>query len=285
MSGFVTILSKRFEHRHSAEVAYEFEQRKRIADKLGRYHGPLVSSAAELAVRLSNLEENHAKNWQKTNESFEGYYFRSCVYRFMKFFAVVRMIEKEALHLDARTARREDIDFLNFAQAFSWLMSDKDLFSGLKYDSSKQHDHFFADMLRLYSDRCIVKEDVLSFEDFFADEEFSAKYRGVLLFWDGISPDEPRYRWDRLMAFHLLLKTFLDSFGFPRHAMDHTEFSKIADHAQHKVVIENLCERVPMYDLSENPSCRKMLHWLGHKRPSLYSKLGFVAAEKPSLPS
>jgi hypothetical protein len=39
--------------------------------------------------------------------------------------------------------------------------------------------------------------------------------RPVLDFFDGLSPDEPRFRWDRLVILNLLLMSFIKAYGYP----------------------------------------------------------------------
>src|SRR3989442_12610033 len=85
VSAAVSYWFKRGETRHKAEVDYEYEQRKKLREVIGRYHGRLLSAANSMSYRLWNLYSNHDKGWLKVQGAYatSGYYFLSSVYRFL----------------------------------------------------------------------------------------------------------------------------------------------------------------------------------------------------------
>jgi len=259
---------KRSEIRHKAEVDYEYEQRKRLREVIGRYHGRLLSAANSMNYRLWNLYANHDKGWLDIHGDYEGagYYFLSSAYRFLNVCTLIRQLETEAVLLDARIAEKKDFAFLNYAAALHWVMTDVALFRGLPYDNFHQRDHFFSDHFRHYSDLCIRDGNFLDFEDFKDNFCGSDKLNAVLLYFDELKPNENRFRWDRLVAFHLLLMAFINAFGYKRQHSGKQHFFDAAKQIRNPVVLENLVAWIPKHDLADNREAKKIIQALGAVR-------------------
>lgn len=92
VSALVSYFLKRRETRHKAEVEYEYEQRKKMRDLIGRFHGRLLTAANSMNMRLWNLYANQDKGWLDAKGNFRepDYYFTSSVYRFLNVCALVR---------------------------------------------------------------------------------------------------------------------------------------------------------------------------------------------------
>jgi hypothetical protein len=263
ISALISYFFKRGETRYSAEVAYEYEQRKKSRELIGRYHGRLLNAANSMNYRLWNLYANHEKGWLKVNGNYsdpESYYFRTSVYRFLNVCALVRQLESEAVLLDARIAKKEDFVFLNYAAALHWVMTDVALFDGLPYESFEQTDHFFSDSYREYCDACLHEGGFVNangFSKILSDK--TSTLIPVLQYFDGLKRDETRLRWDRLVCFHLLLLAFINSFGYDRQKTSPEKFEHVAKQISNPRILDNLIAWLPRHDLGNDAEARKII--------------------------
>lgn len=228
VSGGISYFFRSKEMRKSAQIDYEYEQKKQLYALIGKYNGRLIGASARFSSRMWNLYENDEEDWIKVSGDFDrtGYYFESSVFRFMELSCLLRQIEKEAILLDIRIADKRDFLFLNYVSAMQRQMSDATIIKTQGKSTSKQSDHFFSDMMRKYCDICLEKGEFPAFEEFQKLISNDSKIYGVLEFFDGISKNENRTRWDRLVCLHLIVLTFLNSFGYKR---DKTSQSGIHD--------------------------------------------------------
>jgi hypothetical protein len=175
--------------------------------------------------------------------------------------ALVRQLETEAVLLDARIAKKEDFVFLNYAAALHWVMTDVALFEGLAYDSFDQTDHFFSDSYREYCDACLQEGVFVSLGQFseLLRGDLRKKLMPVLRYFDGLNPNEARLRWDRLVAFHLLLLAFINSFGYERQHTDQEKFTYVAKQIGNARVLKNLADWLPRHDLGSDPEAQKII--------------------------
>jgi hypothetical protein len=261
VSALVTWAAKSWETRDTAAIAYRYEQRKKQHEVIGRHSGRLIAAANTLGYRMWNLYANSAHDWMARREGEgNGYYFRSTAYRLMHFFALVRSTEKEAILLDGRIASPKDYLFLNYIEAFHWVMTDTALFEGLSYDHSIQGDHFFADEFRRYCELCNPSEGQLTFDGFSIGPYINPELLPVLRFLDGLTPEELRLRWDRLVALHLLLQAFLNDFGYRRQHASKRGFEEIAAQARNQKVLVNLGHWLPRHELGKKGGTRLLAH-------------------------
>lgn len=262
VSAIVSYLIKRSETRHKAEVEYEYEQRRKLRELTGRYHGRLVSAANNLNNRFWNLYKNREKGWLNVGGDYHlaGYYFSSTAFRLMSFFALVREAESEAILLDARIATKTDFALLSYVAAFHWVMTDTVLFDGEAYDSSRQRDHFFSDQFRHYCELCSKDGESLTYEAFkngpYLDENFVA----VLRFLDGLSPFEDRMRWNRIVALHLLLMAFLNTYGYSRQKSTPAQFLDAAKQATGIACLKNIVAWLPRHDLAKERGAKQIVN-------------------------
>lgn len=263
VSTAVSYFFKRRETRYSAEVAYQYEQRKKLRELIGRYHGRLLNAANSMNYRLWNLYANHQEGWLAVNGKYsnpKSYYFRTSVYRFLNVCNLVRQLESEAVLLDARIAKKEDFVFLNYAAALHWVMTDVALAEGLPYDKFHQTDHFYSDSYREYCDACTQEGAFVSlrqFSDVLRDN--SKILTPVLKYFDDLRPDESRLRWDRLVAFHLLLLAFINSFGYERQYTDQEKFTAVAKQIRNARILDNLITWLPRHELGRDGEARKII--------------------------
>lgn len=252
---------RRKEIRHSAEVEYEYEERKRLRELIGRHHGRLLNAANSMNYRMWNLYANHSREWLDVNGNFPdaGYYFCSTVYRFMNVCSQIRLVEREAFLLDTRIARKKDFAFLNYIAALHWVMTDVALTEGLQYDDFHQTDHFFADHFREYCDACVSNGAFPEIADFSSFQADNSRIAPVLEYFDGLTREEARLRWDRLVAFHLILLAFINTFGYRRQYTSTEKFRQVASQMQNEQVLRNLVTWLPRHDLGTDREAKKIV--------------------------
>ena len=141
--------------RSTLRLQYEQEERKKLAEVIGRYIGRLLEAGESLNHRLWNLysgEEQQA--YLDIGGQYESrhYYLDSTVHRFLCLCVLIRQFEDETLFVDRRYAQKRDLLFVKHLKAMRWVLTDADLFRDIPYDSSHSRDHFFADQLRLICD-------------------------------------------------------------------------------------------------------------------------------------
>jgi hypothetical protein len=196
---------------------HEYEQRKAIKNVLSKYKVPFINSAEFLNHRLWNLSKNHSRKWHNVNGKYDhdGYYYRSFIYRILRHFAWIKIIESKLIFLDTTIATKDDLNFVKYLNFFPQLFQDTDLFDGFNYDSNYSTDHIFRDTFEeLYS--CLIKDEiVMSYTEFkvlFTNDHL--KFAPICKFVDNINPEEDRLRWDLIHCFHLTLISFLNSYGY-----------------------------------------------------------------------
>lgn len=261
VSAGVSYYFKKREIRGKVEVEYEHEQRKKLRELIGRYHGSLLNAANSLNYRFWNLYSNKNKGWLKVDKNYRkaGYYFASSVYRFLNVSALVRQLEAEAIILDTRIAKPNDFTFLNYIAALHWVMTDAGLFKGFQYDDFTERDHFFSDRYRHYSELCWRTDRFITFDEFQSEMLKERKLEPVFRFFDSLNQTEPRLRWDRLVALHLILLAFINKFGYARQYSDQEHFNKVASQFRNPSILENLVAWLPKHDLDSDKEAKKIM--------------------------
>ena len=104
-------LIAKLELRDKLRIEYEYEQRKKLRDLIGRYHGRVLQAAEDMNYRIFNLYSNESHGWLEVDTDYEKvgttrqkYYFQTTVYRFLNLMFIVRRFEEESLYVDSRIA-------------------------------------------------------------------------------------------------------------------------------------------------------------------------------------
>lgn len=200
------------------EAEHRYEQKKKIKGVLAKYKTQLLDSGEALNHRLWNFSENHSEGWHTISEQIDvskNYYLASFVYRLLGFFAWVRKVESEMVHLDTTIASRNDLDFVKYLRLLTQTFCDVELFKGLEYDKSKAKDHFFRNDF-VHMCECFWSDsEIVAYSDFKENKNNCLEEAGpVINYINGLNPDEERLRWDRIQAFHYVLLMFLNTYGY-----------------------------------------------------------------------
>src|SRR5215218_1723984 len=87
-----------------------------------------------------------------------------------------------------------------------------------------------------------------------SDADYRAALEAVLRFFDGLDPDDrTRLRWDRLVAFQLVLMAFIETFGYPEiHRSEKKWFHAVAGRMRPEVAT-NLLDWLPKLGIRNHP--------------------------------
>jgi hypothetical protein len=250
--------------RYRLKTEYEYEQRKKLQTLIGLYHGRMLEAAESLNHRLWNIYENEAKGWLDLSGHYgdldSSYYFRTTVYRFLHLFSLSRMFEREAIYIDSRITAEKDLNFLKYLKALEWVVTDVALFEGLEYDPFHSTDHLFRDQLREMCDTCCPKRQFLSLEEFRGFLKGGHRLSPALQLFDGLSADEARLRWDRIVALHLVLLAFINTFGYDMQRSTRQQFEEVAARLNNTQVGYNLKKWIPSLGLAKQREA-KLIIW------------------------
>lgn len=243
VSTITVLFVKRFETRDKLSAEYSHEQRKKIRELTGKYHGRILRSCVSLNHRIWNLFKNEQNGWLDANGRYRtnaGYYLISFAHRFLYLVCLIRQFEKEAIFLDSRYTKKDDFIFMHYLEIINWAMTDVSLFKGIEYDSTLQYDHFFSDRLRSYAEMCLKNEEFINIEEFEKIIREDSSFDQILKFFDGLKSGENRLRWDRLLVVHLFLVTFINKFGYKPQKTTSSQISTIVFKIENIQIIENL---------------------------------------------
>jgi hypothetical protein len=243
-----------------AETEYQYEARKVLRSLIGGYHGRVLDAAVDFHHRMTNLYDSDSGAARHRLLDVRGkpdgnYYYLSTVRRFLNLAALGLRFERDAIFIDARIAEHGDREFLYFVRAFRWAMTSETPFADFTdYPRGQARDHFFSDQYRaLFA----VITDERPFLDQPAFEQLlnsSHELQPVLDFFDGLSPDEQRFRWDRLVILHLLLMAFISGHGYPMQEPGSEDYERAVAHLRHPDAGPRLLKRLPRLGLDGNPA-------------------------------
>ncbi|TCC07737.1 hypothetical protein [Kribbella soli] len=220
---------RRLENR-KLDLAYRFEQRKALKDHIGRHKGAFLESAEALSGRLQNFHVHEQRGWLELKGKYTGeiaYYPKTFAYRLLLALGTGRVLEREALFIDASVASDDDFSFLKAVKlnALVWRMAS--LFDQVPYNDEEAEDHFFKDSLASMADSFFEDGKVLSLRQFTtAIAQHEHPYVDVFRFFDGMHAKDGRLRYQRLVCAHLVLMVTLNSFGYD---FQQTEQGKLRD--------------------------------------------------------
>ncbi len=247
--------------RHRLKMEYEQKQRADLRRLITRYLGRMIEAASNFNYRMWNLYEGPEKEaYLKVDADFsrENYYLDSMVHRFLEVVVLVRGFEKERVYLDPRFVENNDRDLVWLFRAMRWSLTDASLFADVGYDSFHSKDHFFTDQLRGICDDVTANGEVLPREAIRERGARGESVAAVYEFFDGLSSMEDRYRWDRLVVFHLLLMTFLNAYGDETQKTKPEDLASIARRIKHEQIARNLISWLPKLGLTKASTGRTL---------------------------
>lgn len=250
--------------KHKLNLEYEYEQKKKLHDLIGEYHGRLLNSSVLLSYRIFNLYENKNNGWLNDKPGSSFYYFSSTIYRFIHLMTLVHMFESTAMYIDSRIATKKDFKFIKFLKAFNWTCIDVKLYEGLRYDHANPSDHFFNDELKMLCVDMIKNNELMSFEEFQkVIKKKNNKYAPLLNFF--LELDDSKLRWDRIVCLHLFLMSFINTFGYDMQKSKKEHFEKALSEVKNVAILKNLDNWFPRLGLHNQKDIKKIKRILRQK--------------------
>lgn len=250
------------------EAEHQYEQKKQIKGVIAKNKTSLLDAAESLNHRLWNFSANYSRDWHALTDDYKNlpnyYYLASFVYRMLHFFAWVRRIETQMVYLDATVASSNDITFIKFLRIMNQSMCDTVLFDGLEYDDFYATDHFFRNDFNHMCECFWKDEGIVSYAEFKNGKKSClGEAEPMAMFLNGMNPEEPRFRWDRLQVLHYILIMFLNVYGYD---FQHTSQAKINEllsrSSRPNKTISNLERMLNDISLTKNQEVKKILQIL-----------------------
>jgi hypothetical protein len=263
---------KRLEDR-KLELIYQSEQRKALRNHIARHKGRFLEAADSLSQRLWNYERNEQEDWLTMRGQYSGdfrYYAKTFAYRFLLCLGTARLLEREAMYIDAKFATPNDFTFLKALKLNISVWTDTDLFKNIGYDSSLATDHFYKDDLISMADSFFEGDRAMSLVEFTAAvREEKHPYVDVFCFFDGLKATEERHRHDRVVTAHLVLISTLNSFGYSFQKTTEENMGAVIDQLIQPRVLEGFRNMVVRLDLQNDESFAALLGVIERKYPSI----------------
>lgn len=266
LTSYIKSLFGRRDLIHRLENEHRYEQIKQIKAVLAKHKSGLIDSAERLNHRLWNFSVNYGHDWHvlKKNSSLaDSYYLGSFVHRLAAFFCWVNRTDIEIGFLDTTIASDDDLQFVKFLRIMPQVMCDVVLFKGIAYDNSEATDHFFRDQFDQMMGQLwdAERNQVTLFDDFLAEPELcEVVLNPVVTFIEGMSPSEPRLRWERIQALHIVVMMFLNRFGYKFQYTDIKQIRSLKTEGVGPIrVVDNLKLMLSRVDLDTDSEVKKIL--------------------------
>lgn len=248
-------------HVNKLESEHKYEQQKFLKSLLAKNKMQLLNIGEQLNHRLWNFTENYNENWLNVCYDYKlGNYFKSFVYRYVAFFAYIRKIECELIFIDSTFASKKDLEFIKFLRTFLQLFCDVKLFDGFDYNKSNPTDHFFRNRFEQMVDTFIVGEKIMSYNDYVLNiDSCNNDIYQICVFFDGMTPNEKRFRWDLIQTFHLTLVGFLNSYGYDFQYTSIDKINQIIETPRKSRLLQNYKKIMIRNKLDKNKEIDKIL--------------------------
>jgi len=223
------IIDKKF-HLFQLDTNFHHEQAKAIRKAIGKYKAKLLNSAELLNSRFRNFSKVHSKNWLDTSDThnYSVYYHDSMIYRFVSFYSYMNLIESELQYLDTTYSEKSDLEMIKYFRIFKDIFSDADLY-GVEYNRDLDKDTIFRNDIDKYANVLIHENNVISYNDFLADDKYKKSLEKVYDYFDGISPEETdRKRIENIKCLHCVLMSFLGYYGYDFHKTKYEKIEKLS---------------------------------------------------------
>ncbi len=262
---FLTLLTKNYIDtkilRSKLDTEHKFDQQKKIKEVLARHKVHLLTACEDFNHRMWNFANKHQQQWLHVSGDFysQHYYFHSFVYRYLAIFAWTKKIQKEMIYLDTTIAGKDDLEFVKFLNIFPRMFCDLTFLEGVNADGNKTDDHFFRNEFDLFADNLISNTRVKSFSEYMDElESIGPQINRLFLFFDKLSPNEDRKRWDRLHFFHLTVLMFLNNYGYDFQITNDEKLKQVLTNPKPSKYLDNYFNFLNEYHLTSNKQIKNL---------------------------
>jgi hypothetical protein len=271
------------------ELEHMAEESKKLRTLIGQYHGRFLEAALDWDRRMWQLYDDPDGPYLDVDDRVledytsephravfeEQYLFLSYVYRFLALCSLARRFESEAFYIDAKIALASDLEVVKFTKSFLWVMTSPDLHRPF-HDGMPGRDHFRNDEFRPLLDACYAERDhgqiritdfdYTRFMHLLQSTEHVKTFKTVLFFFDGIKKTGdvatdakvPRYRWDRLVALHVLVMAFIREIGYEWQRPTPAQIADAGSNFNYPGIRMNLINHFPALGFGASPNMQEI---------------------------
>ncbi|MGD1945537.1 MAG: hypothetical protein ACFB0A_04520 [Croceivirga sp.] len=223
-------------HSYKLKSNYAYDQKRKIKDVIAQNKGHLLSAAASLNGRMKNLtSRSENQQWLRMHGDYnpeDRYYFKSFLYRILRFYAWIDILEKDLIYLDTAIAESDDMEFVKYLKVFPEIFHDGDLVENMgRTHDQVEHDLIYRDEFKnMYLWMINDNQKVISFNKFKQLYlENLNRFEKLCAYLDCIHPDEDRFRWDRICGLQLLVIGLLNKYGYDYQFTDKKYLKQLID--------------------------------------------------------
>jgi hypothetical protein len=236
-------------YRRKADTDYRVEQRKALADAIGKHYGTIIDTADRFCHRLARLQKHADAGWlDPSGPGSDRYFYDSTLYRFLMIVSAAEALERSAVIIDPRVGRHEDRQLVWFVRALRWSLTAAELYAGTGYDPEYETEHFYTDTLRAICRMAPAGRDDPGFLELRGEIQARDEFEPVRRFFRELVPGT--LRWDRLMVARLILIGLLNELGDDVQKTEQSYFNGVAELIESDAVAANFAEWVPRFKLS-----------------------------------
>ena len=156
-------------HLYKVKTEHKYHQIKKVKETLASRKVPLINSADSLVKRLNSLirrrsEKLHHVKGDYTN--FKNEYFHTTVFRMLRFFALIKIIEDELIFLDTTITTKEDLFLIKYFKTIWDTLHSGPLLLGLTDNHSSGPDVIRRDKIDEMCEWMIKNGRVLSYKEY-----------------------------------------------------------------------------------------------------------------------
>ena len=133
------------------------------------------------------------------------------------------------------------------------------------YEDGRETDHLMRGSVDSMA-RALIKDDgtICDADEFVENKElYLPKLKSICSFFDSISPEEERYRWDRLQTLHYLTMSFLNAYGYEFQVTDERKFRKIINQPRENRILKNYVELLQRAKLGKQKEIKSFIKIVG----------------------
>jgi len=234
----------------------DYEQRKALRQLIGTFHGRLLEEAVDWHWRMWT-------SYNQLNAGVRPFVDRGdairAAYKLARLATVLQQFDWEAVYIDQRIALPSDRDFVAFVKLLgSTIVGHSILRERTRPLPRERFDgSVTGDMMRVVCEDMLTGRPVagglLSLREFErraqSDEALSQVVR---LLQAADSAEDPGFRWDRLVATHLVAAVFVNAYGYPFQRISVDHLRRIAGELRNDVVRGNLADDLDRFRLDTN---------------------------------
>jgi hypothetical protein len=236
------------------KVEQSYEQRKALRELIGSFHGRLLEEAVDWHWRMHTIYEQIDAGVEPLKDSTGATW---AAYKLVRLATVAQQFTWDAFYIDQRIALQSDRDFVAFVKLLQSTMAGHSLLwdPTQQLPRSRFDESVPGDVMKVVCEAMLTHERVAS--GLLSLRESERRLRTdqdmecVVRFVEGVGIDDAGFRWDRLVATHLVAAAFVNAYGYPFQKISAAQLQAIAGRINHDLVRQNLAADVQRFGLAD----------------------------------